>query len=292
MQIEQFLEYLHVVKNVSSHTLRSYKTDLQTFATFLGGKPLSVVDRFDVRAFLLHLFKQGLKKPSVARRASALRSFYRFLVKHSGLASSPMDLIDPLKQDSRIPRAVTLEEIEHFFSLPDLACPMGLRDRAILELFYSSGLRVSELSLLNCEDLSKEEGLVRVIGKGNKERIVPVTLFAIEWIERYRAVLNVDLIDKKALFVNRLGTRLTTRSIDRLFKNYLLKSGLSSRITPHVLRHSIATHLLERGMGLKSIQEILGHSSPSTTQIYTKVNAKLKKEAYQKAHPLEKDHLE
>lgn len=291
--MEQFLHYLTVVRNASIHTVRAYRLDLEAFDQFLCSPPLiSSVDKRQVRAFLSSVAETGAAKKSLARRFSSLRSFFNFLVRSKVVEYNPLDDMESPKLDKQIPTILSYAQIEHFFSLPNVVSYAGLRDRALMELFYSSGLRLSELVGLSRADVSDHS--IRVLGKGNKERIVPVTKTSLQWLHDY---LNHPLrysttkthkaqVDPAAIFLNRWGKRMTVRSIDRLFKHYLLLSGLSTRVTPHTIRHTIATHWLEKGMDLKTIQTLLGHNHLATTTIYTQVSSRLKKEVYDKAHPL------
>lgn len=285
--MEPFFEYLRVVRNVSDHTLRAYQGDLSLFLAFLKDKPLIEVTRFDIRAFLLHLFKRGNSKSTVARRAGMLRTLYRYLLSQGEIDRSPMEDIEPLAQEKRLPRAISEEDIERFLQMPNLNRWEGVRDRAMIELLYSSGMRISELLTIQLSDLFPEEKLVKLIGKGSKERIIPLTERALNWIFAYKERVPFPL--SSFLFISRLARPLSSRAVHLAFRNYLVSSGLTTRVTPHVVRHSIATHLLERGMDLRMIQEILGHASPSTTQIYTKVSFGLKESVYNKAHPLARE---
>jgi len=297
-EIDFFLTHLQVFKHASSHTIRNYSIDLNNFTAYLNKKNISLneVTRKVIREYLSELNLLNLQKKSIQRKVSSLRSFFRYLCKFQGRENDPMEQIESMKQAVTVPKALSQEEIKIFFQQPDLDTYLGLRDRVMLEVFYSSGLRVSELQGMNKEDLDFSSRLLTVKGKGNKVRIVPITNNSIEWLTRYlnhpERLIKNDFHDAEqdyqAVFLNRFGHRITTRSIDRLFKQYLLQSGLSSRITPHVIRHSIATHWLENGMNLKIIQEILGHESLATTQIYTKVTKGYKIEGYSKAHPLAK----
>jgi integrase/recombinase XerC len=234
-----------------------------------------------VRGYLLELNVQKMGKRTVRRKLSALRSFFAFLLREKQLVQNPLDDVETPKLEKGLPGPLTYAEVEHLFAQPDISTPSGLRDRCILELFYSSGLRISELVGLNRADLYPGENLIRVRGKGKKERVIPITPNAAQWIERY-----LGDAPREAVFLGRWGTRITVRSVDRLFRKYLLASGLAARATPHTIRHTIATHWLERGMDLKTIQMLLGHSSLSTTTIYTQVSPRLKKEVYDRAHPL------
>jgi len=293
--MNQFLHYLEVVKNASQHTLRNYRIDLTSF--FQHGKnvelALATIDRKMLREFLSHLSDKGASKKTVARRLSALRSFFRWCMREKLLEKSPMEELESPKLDKKIPFCLSQEQISQLFCQPDIETLFGLRDRTMMELFYSSGIRLSELAQLNRADFDPAGLQLLVRGKGKKERIVPVTKNAASWIERYlscpKRYRNESgqkaEADTEALFLNRLGSRLIPRSIDRMFEKYLHKSGLVGDITPHTIRHSIATHLLENGMDLKKIQFLLGHSSLATTTIYTHVSTKLKRQVYDAAHP-------
>lgn len=288
--IENFLQYLKVVRQVSPHTLRNYSLDLGQFREFAGIKE---VDKRLVRAYLADLHAKQAKKRTVLRRLSSLRSFFKYLLKEGLIGENPLEEIESPKLEKTIPVSISYDQIERLFAQPDLTSYLGLRDRCIMELFYSSGLRMSELVALSRQDLDLKNFSVRVMGKGRKERILPVTKNAVEWISRY--LKNPDRFsdskehqaekDGKAIFLNKWGERLSARSIDRHFSQYLKGSGLAQKITPHTIRHTIATHWLEKGMDLKTIQILLGHSSLATTTIYTQVSTRLKKEVYEKAHP-------
>ena len=297
-KIQNFLNYLKGLKHASIHTIRNYSIDLEDFYHFIDEKKIVVaeISRKNIREYLSEIHQKGLKKKSIQRKISTLRSFFKYLVKFENFSADPMEHIEAMKQAQTVPRAVSIEEMALFLNSPEIETYLGLRDKVMLELFYSSGLRISELQGLNRKDLDLQERLVHVLGKGNKVRIVPVTENCAQWLKKYLECPERYLKtpeheaeqDQEAIFLNKFGKRLTTRSIDRLFQSYFLKSGLSTKITPHVIRHTIATHWLENGMNLKMIQEILGHESLATTQIYTKVTKGYKKEGYAKAHPLMK----
>jgi len=255
--------------------------------------PLRSIDRKSIRLFIHWMKAEGTSKRSIVRRLSSLRSFFTYCLREGLLVKNPMDDIDSPKLEKTIPLSLTYEHVQTLFNQPDRSTYLGFRDRTIMELFYSSGLRVSELAGLNKADYDKDTLLLRVQGKGRKERIVPITKNASDWISSY---LNSPLrhtndeehseeIDREAIFLNKFGTRISTRSIDRLFVKYLRQSGLHEDITPHTIRHTIATHWLENGMDLKTIQLLLGHSSMATTTIYTHVSTKLKQEIVTKLHP-------
>ena len=310
-----FLKHLKIIKNFSEHTLRSYAVDLNSLKEFLekeNQKTLPIrydqdyekrpektdldfttLDKRALRHFIAELAEKEKNKRTIARRLSALRSFFKFAFREKIIVENPMEEIESPKLDKRIPHFLSYDQVRTLFEQPDIATYLGLRDRAMMELLYSSGLRVSELVGLSHPDFDRINCLMRLKGKGKKERVVPITKNAASWVEQYLSHpdrhLNRDGClaqkDPKALFLSRLGTRLTTRSVDRKFSHYLIQSGLAGTITPHTIRHTIATHWLENGMDLKTIQALLGHSSLATTTLYTHVSTKLKKEVYDKAHP-------
>jgi integrase/recombinase XerC len=297
--IQSFLKYLQVVRQASPHTLRNYRLDLSLLEVF--GKHFLQKEDFVVediskrltRAYLADLHAKQAKKRSVLRRISSLRSFCKYLVKEGIIKENPLEDIEAPKLEKTIPVSLTYEQVEVLFSQPDLSSYLGLRDRCIMELFYSSGLRMSELVALTRKDLDLPHQKVRVLGKGKKERVLPITQNSADWLHRYlfhpdRFLDNKEHkaeVDLDAVFLNKWGSRLSARSIDRHFAEYLQGSGLVGKITPHTIRHTIATHWLEKGMDLKTIQTLLGHTSLATTTIYTQVSSRLKKEVYQKTHP-------
>jgi integrase/recombinase XerC len=293
---EKFLGYLQAIKNASVHTLRNYGMDLADFQRFAQTEEIKAVDKRIIRGYLAHLNQNQISKRTILRRLSALRSFFKFLLKEGVISHNPLEEIDAPKLEKTIPAPLTREEIDRLFQQPDTQTFLGFRDRTIMELFYSSGLRISELVGLNKTDFDATNLTLRVKGKGKKERVIPITKNAAAWInsylnhperaldsDRHQAEKNHD-----AIFLNKWGERLTVRSVDRNFQLFLKQSGLASKATPHTIRHTIATHWLENGMDLKTIQILLGHSSLSTTTIYTQVSTKMKKVVYDKAHPLVK----
>lgn len=295
--IKRYIAYLTHIKRASEHTIRGYQTDLDLFTEFLQDHKysllLSEIDRVKIRLFLSHLYEQKKSKTTIQRRTSSLRSFFNHLIKEKIITSSPMSGIDSPRRQKKLPVFLEYSQVEVLFSQPDTSSYLGQRDRAIMELFYSSGIRLSELVSLNKTEFDPVNNLIKVMGKRKKERVCPITDTASYWIHTY--LENPERIldtkehkaerDSNAIFLNKWGTRLTTRSIDRFFEKYRKACGFSEKITPHVIRHTIATHLLEGGMDLKTIQNLLGHSSLSTTTIYTHVSTKLKRETYDKAHP-------
>jgi integrase/recombinase XerC len=293
----KYLTYLRVVKNASEHTLRNYSLDLGGFKKFSNSPDLvlSAIDKRSIRAYLASLAAKKASKKTILRRLSSLRSFFKFLIKERILEHNPLDEIDSPKLEKKIPVPITYEMVERLFAQPDITSYLGFRDRCIMELFYSSGLRISELAQLNRKDFDQNNLRLKVFGKGKKQRVVPITKTAAKWMQEYlnHSERHCDInghkaqVDEEAIFLNKWGARLTVRSIDRNFEEYLKASGLAFNITPHTIRHTIATHWLEKGMDLKTIQVLLGHSCLATTTIYTQVSSRLKREVYEKAHPLE-----
>jgi len=296
--IKYFLQHLDIIKNASQHTLRNYHIDLISFYQFLEKEKkqdisLTQIDKWFIRGYLSQLQEEKKQQRTIIRKLSALRSFFKYLKQEKHITSSPMDDIESPKRKKTLPLSISYQTIELLFDQPDLDTYLGLRDRVIMELFYSSALRLSELVKLNRTDIDFASNLINVFGKGKKQRIIPITKNAANWIDKYlnhsnryeETKVHHAQQDEKAVFLNRWGKRISERSIDRNFKNYLKRSGLSEKITPHTIRHTIATHWLEKGMDLKTIQLLLGHSNLSTTTIYTHVSSKLKKEVYDKYHP-------
>ncbi|MCD6415349.1 MAG: tyrosine recombinase XerC [Planctomycetes bacterium] len=287
--VDQFLHRLSVERNYSVNTVRAYAGDLAEFAGFLQGRDRRVQDADvrDVRAFLATLHLRGLARSSVARRGSAVRSFYRFLTREGVLERNPMAALRLPRAEKKLPNFLTPSEVERLLDQPDRSAWIGRRDLAILEALYGAGLRVGELTALDYDDIDLATGLVRVEGKGKKERIVPVGRYALRAVKEYLCSEGAPKgRDPRALFVNaRDGGRLTARSVRRKVRKYAMQAGLDPQISPHSLRHSCATHMLAGGADLRIVQEILGHQTLSTTQIYTHLSHEHLREVYQKAHP-------
>lgn len=298
--IDKFLEHLKAVKNASEHTIRNYQIDLQLFKNYLEKGSISEdalklehIDKKAIREFLASLYEQNSQKRTLARRLATLRSFFKYACAWQNLSQNPVEDIENPKLEKKIPVSLTYAQVTKLLEQPDISTYLGFRDRCIMELFYSSGLRVSELVGLNRKDVDSDQLLIRVRGKGKKERIIPVTKNGADWITRYLQHIERHISceghreeqDNEAIFLNKEGTRLSPRSVDRNFEKYLKASGLAGTITPHTIRHTIATHWLENGMDLKTIQLLLGHRSLSTTTIYTQVSPQLKKKVYDAAHP-------
>lgn len=287
-QVQQFLDFLKSEKNASPHTVKNYQIDLREFFASLKHKSLSDITYLDIRAFLAELKTRGFSKSTMSRKLACVRSFFKFLARENILTANPASGIATPKRDKRLPEFLNADEITKLLDAPSQATWEEKRDKAILETLYSSGLRVSELVGLNQEDLDLSGGLVRVRGKGKKERIVPVGRFALQAIQMYlekNSPKPCSETIKRPLYINRLGSRLTDRSIRRMILKYTRRIALNKEVSPHTLRHSFATHLLDRGADLRSVQELLGHENLSTTQIYTHVTTKRLKEAYDQAHP-------
>jgi len=283
--IEKFLNYLKVERDASPHTLRNYKKDLTLLRGSLADLPWEKVGLTHLRQFVAQQRAQGLSKASIARRVATIRSFFRFLCRDGYLTENPAFVLSRPKLDRHLPSFLSVEETAHLVEAPSGDTVMALRDRAILETLYSTGLRVSELVSLRFKDMDLIGGTLRVVGKGRKERMVPIGSYSIQAVRRYMKVLGDKADPERPLFQNRLSGRLTDRSVRRILHGYLNKLKITQRISPHSLRHSFATHLLDRGADLRAVQELLGHSSLTTTQVYTHVTTERLKRAYQSAHP-------
>jgi len=285
---DEFLRYLSIERGASEHTLRSYRKDLDIFFADAKSRPEDI-EMLDVRGFVAGQINGGLKKSTAGRRLASIRSFFRFLHREGYIKSNPAKLVSTPKLPKLLPKFLTVDDVFALIEKPDGIGFSPARDRAILELLYSSGPRVSELAGLNGEDLNIREGFVKVRGKGKKERIVPMGRKAVAALKAY--MIERALLKKKdrALFLNRGGTRLTDRGVRRIVVKYARAVLLDSRIGPHTLRHTFATHLLQGGADLRVIQELLGHSSLSTTQKYTHLDITHLMDVYDKAHPLAKD---
>ncbi len=288
---QEFLNWLQNEKGSSAHTIRAYQEDLAQFGEYLKAQriPLEQLEYHDLRYYMASLQqKQQLKKTTLSRKTSTLKSFCKFLHREGMLEHNPADLLSTPKKEKRLPTVIN--EVDMTAFLDDFlagAEPLQLRNKAIFELLYSSGLRVSELVQLDVENVQKQKGMLRILGKGSKERIVPVgeqAQFAIAYyLEHGRPLLVKE--EMQALFLNRQGKRLTTRGVEYILEQYVKQGALKYKVTPHAFRHSFATHLLDNGADLRVIQELLGHESLSTTQIYTEVSASHLQQIYRKAHP-------
>ncbi|MDD4953469.1 MAG: tyrosine recombinase XerC [Candidatus Omnitrophica bacterium] len=283
--IEKFIRYLEIEKNYSRHTILNYRLDLKSFQEFLGPIELEKIDYLTLRKYLAALREKSLASRSIARRLSALRSFFRFLARDGYLKVNPILSISSPKSEKHLPQFMTEEEvkklIESAFAKNDSDL-RGLRDRAVLETFYSTGIRISELAALSLDDVDFIGGVVTVKGKGKKERMVPIGDTATMAIRKY---LQKRKKESPALFLNRSARRITDRGIRNIVGKYIRLAGLKSKVCPHTFRHSFATHLLNRGADLRTVQELLGHANLATTQIYTHLTTERLKSVYDKAHP-------
>ncbi|MEK6568632.1 MAG: tyrosine recombinase XerC [Candidatus Omnitrophota bacterium] len=280
--IEKYIRYLEIEKNASEHTILNYKKDLEEFKKFLGEAKIESVSYLTLRKFLSTLKERGLKSRSISRKLSSLRSFFRFLNREGFLKSDPTSAISSPKLEKHLPIFLTEDEITRLVESPDTKELSGFRDRAILETFYSTGMRVSELIGLNQENIDFFGGVAKVMGKGRKERLTPIGDRALLAIREY---LERRDNSQPAVFLNKNGRRLTARGVRVILDKYVRILALRENISPHSLRHSFATHLLNRGADLRSVQELLGHANLSTTQIYTHLTTDRLKSVYDKAHP-------
>jgi integrase/recombinase XerC len=289
-ELEAFISYLKHEKNASPHTITSYGRDLDQFAEYLNRYNISLrkIDNVILRGFLAVLYDEKIKKSTISRKLAAIRSFFQFCIIRGWLEDNPAKIVATPRQEKPIPSFLSEEEMADFLDLPRSDKPLDLRDRAALELLYATGLRVSELVDIDLEDINFVERLIRVRGKGKKERIVPFGKRAEDCLTSYirlRPMINRGEVDEKALFLNYRGERITSRSVERIVDKYIHLSAVRRKISPHSLRHSFASHLLSRGADLRVIQELLGHESLATTQKYTHMDLKKLLDIYKKSHP-------
>ena len=287
--IDSFIDSIWLEKGLSKNTLSSYRLDISAFDNWLGSRSLEEVDKAILLDYLSFRLKRGYSSRSTARSLSSLRSFYSFLVKTSIVLNNPTAKIDSPKLGHSLPKVLSEKDIDKLIHSPDTKEPLGLRDRAMLELLYSSGLRVSELIKLEIINLNLRQGVVRIMGKGEKERLVPIGEEAMEWINKYLNSSREVLIGKESkdqhLFVTKRGKGMTRQAFWYRVKKYALRSGIDKSLSPHTLRHAFATHLLNHGADLRTVQLLLGHTSLSTTQIYTEVAKERMKSLHSQHHP-------
>jgi integrase/recombinase XerD len=289
--VDAYLTHLRIERRLADHTLESYGRDLQRLGTYSGdlGKPLQQLSRRDLESFVDALIAEGLSPRSVARTVAGVRGFYRFAALTRHLDANPADDLQAPRAWPALPHFLGVDEIERLIQQPDVSAPRGLRDRALIEVLYATGLRVSELIRLRASDLNLEAGYLSTTGKGHKQRIVPIGDQAAAWLTKYIRDGRPVLVGKRAspwLFVNaRRGSGLSRVGFWKILKGYGRQAGLSRTLSPHVLRHSFATHLLEHGADLRSIQMMLGHADLSTTQIYTHVLEARLRAVYDRFHP-------
>ena len=289
--VDAYLDHLRVERRLAPNSVESYARDLQHLMRFAAseGRPLLALQRHDLEAFVRQLMGQGQAPRSVARVVAAVRGFYRYLALRRRLSESPADDLQPPRAWAALPRSLSIDEVDRLLAAPDVDTPRGLRDRAFIELFYATGLRVSELVSLKVTDLNLEAGFLTTMGKGSKERLVPIGDQAVMWVERYLRTARPALLVRRTsprLFVNaKSGGGLTRVGVWKILKGYAAAAGLGDRLSPHILRHSFATHLLEHGADLRAIQMMLGHADLSTTQIYTHVLEARLRTLYDRFHP-------
>lgn len=289
--IDSFLNYLSVERGLSHNTLSAYRRDLNSYLGFLEHEKIAVVSkvcRDNITDFMFQRKDRGISPNSIARELSAIRMFHRFLAREKITRQDPSDLIDSPKLWKKIPDTLSLNEINALIEQPDARRPRGIRDKAILETLYATGMRVSEAAHLRLDNVNLDIGFLRCVGKGNKERVIPLGKKAVSAIKKYLSDGRVALLRKKEsefLFVNRSGKMISRQSLWKIIRKYAAAAQIKKPIRPHILRHSFATHLLERGADLRSVQEMLGHSDISTTQIYTHINRDRLKTIHKMYHP-------
>ncbi len=295
-QINQFLEFLEVEKGYSTNTLAAYQNDLGQFLVFLQQlsekerpKDWKNVTRDHIIRYILEMKEREYASSTVARKVAAVKSFFKFLEETGHLNSSPAKELETPRAEKHLPATISAEDVDRLLAAPSESTPAGMRDRAMLELLYATGLRVSELVALNVEDVNIAEGTVRCMGKGRKERVLPIYDRAREALTQYldkgRPRLLGEGNHEKALFLNRRGTRLTRQGLWLIIKRYVQEVNIKENVTPHTLRHSFATHMLRGGADLRAVQQMLGHANISTTQIYTQVTNERMREVYDETHP-------
>jgi integrase/recombinase XerD len=289
--LEQFSHYLTVEKGLARNTVDSYRRDLNIFFAFLEPRGIaspSRVNRDLITSYLLGLKEAGRASSTISRNVASIRSFFTFLVQEDLLEENPSQLVKAPRIEKKLPRVLTTKEVDRLLQQPRSDGQAGQRDKAMLELLYASGIRVTELVSLNLTDFSPEAGFLRCRGKGMKERIVPIGSVAVKCVREYIGSSRQKMLkrrEEKALFLNHHGRRLTRQGFWKILKKYVRQSQLNGEVTPHTLRHSFATHLIENGADLRSVQEMLGHSDISTTQIYTQITRRKIREVYDKTHP-------
>ncbi len=287
----EFHGYLQIEKNASPHTVKNYLRDIYDFEQFrnsLGVNSYIEVDYLNVRSYLAFLNKKEYTRKTISRKLSSLRTFFRFLARENYIKTNPFQMVSTPKIEKKLPHFMYSEEMEELLRLPDLTSPLGLRDKAIIETLYASGMRVSELMFLDVESIDLVNGNALVFGKGAKERYVPLGSYAIKALTEYLNIARLQILNgqrEKALFLNRYGKRLSDRSVRRMLDKYVQFLSTVKKVSPHTLRHTFATHLLNSGADLRVVQELLGHVNISTTQIYTHVTKERLQSVYKKTHP-------
>lgn len=289
--IDSFIKYLAVERGLADNTMESYYRDLKYWEKFLKQNQITNIAGVDEHMIILYLMKlkqEGKAVTTISRHLASIKTFYKFLLGERIVTSNPTSNLETPKTGMRLPQVMTEDEVERLLQQPNLNTPMGIRDKAMLELLYATGLRVSELVSLDVDQVNLNVGFLRCMGKGSKERMVPIGSVATEYLQLYLQKGRTHLAKKNsrnALFLNHLGTRLTRQGFWKILKKYVQEAGIKTNVTPHTLRHSFATHLLEHGADLRAVQEMLGHADISTTQIYTHVTQTRLKQVYNETHP-------
>ncbi|MDP8261394.1 MAG: site-specific tyrosine recombinase XerD [Candidatus Kappaea frigidicola] len=290
--IEEFLNYLSVERGLSDNTLYSYRNDLNKYALFLNKRKKSdiqLTSKDDITEFIMQEKDAGISTASIGRYLASIKGFYRFLVLERYIKTDISSVLEAPKLWQKLPEVLSLDEVERIINLPNLKTPWGIRDKAAIELLYATGMRVSEISNLAIDNLNMDVGFIKCLGKGQKERIIPLGRKAQTALDRYLVKVRPELINKarsdRALFLSRLGKKLSRQSFWKMIKKYVRLAKIKRDISPHTLRHSFATHLLERGADLRIVQEMLGHANIATTQIYTHINKERLKSIHKKFHP-------
>lgn len=290
--ITAFMDYLNFEKGLSANTQGAYRQDLLKFANYLHQKSVSGhpqdIRKQDIMAFLSWQLDEGAAYSSVARSLSSIKTMYKFLILEGYTENNPSSDLETPKIQRKLPQVLSIEEVDRLMEQPNVLLPLGIRDRAMLELMYGTGIRISEMLDLQIEDINITAGFMRCMGKGRKERIIPVNQTAIDWIQRYLARGRNLLVKshlERVLFVNSNGRRLSRQGFFKILAQYVAKAELKKEVSPHTLRHSFATHLLENGADLRAVQEMLGHADISTTQIYTHLTKSRLREVFQQYHP-------
>ncbi len=286
--IDLFVDAMWLESGLSKNTLSAYRSDLNRFAKFLLNKDLNQVSQADVQGFLAVMMAEGTKASSSARVLSTLRRYYRYQIRQNTVSADPCAQVLSPKQGRPLPKAMSEQQVEDLLGAPDVETPLGLRDRAMLETLYATGLRVTELVELSLLEVSLQVGVVRIIGKGNKERLVPLGEQAIDWIERYQQSARPELLKERmsdAMFVTSRGAGMTRHAFWHIIKKYALVAGIQQGLSPHTLRHAFATHLINHGADLRSVQMLLGHADLSTTQIYTHIARERLQSMHAQHHP-------
>ena len=290
--IQEFSDYLRIEKRNSPHTVSAYRRDLSRFSAEFAGQKVDSVTTANIRDFLISLREQGLSPASVARSLSSIKSFFKYLCQDKQFQDNPAEILETPKRWRKLPDVLSSEDVDNLLKCPDLESVLGLRDKAMLEILYASGLRVSELISLQVSQLDMQVGYLRTLGKGSKERIVPIGAMAKRAVENYILNSRPALVSSRKdggkpeeLFLTRRGRGMTRQGFWKLLKGYVTQANIRTSVSPHTLRHAFATHLLERGADLRSVQQMLGHSDISTTQIYTHILGKRMLEIHQQFHP-------